>query len=243
MDVKHYKSVRIFDTAALLGVITIMCLGSCAAKKSSGAGSSRVAIAFPTESQLNKVSTRSVSAFAQTYDFARACFAVSVTGTGIPVTASTATCDVPVGVFQGFVPPGGSVSMEIPNGTARRLEVIAYARISTSEPCPSGTSLQGLNVMRLAQVGVIESFDAVVPDVVVEVQMKMPSQNLAEQKSLPQSCRVNSLTPLLASTAITSGRAVQTGGAFKLVGAVSGLKNEIKLTGGNYTLQMSRRIQ
>ena len=240
---KHYKPVRFFDVAALLGCLTVLGLGGCAAKNPSSAGNSRVAIVFPSEAQLNKVSTKSVSAFAQTYDFARACFAVSVTGAGIPFTVSSATCDVPVGVFQGFVPPGGSVSMEIPNGTARRLEVIAYARATSGEACPTGTSLKGLNVTRLARVGVIDSFDALEPDVVVEVQLKVPSQNLAEQNNLPQSCRVNSLTPLLASTAITSGHAVQTGGGFKLVGAVSGLKNEVKLTGGNYRLQMSRRIQ
>jgi hypothetical protein len=241
--VKHDKPVRIIDVATLLGILAIVVLGGCAAKKPSGAGNSRVAIAFPTESQLNKVSTKFVSAFAQTYDFARVCFAVSVTGAGIPLAVSNAACDVPVGVFQGFVAPGGSVSMEIPSGTARRLEVIAFARSSTSEPCPTGPSLQGLNVMRLAQVGVIDSFDAVEPNVVVEVQMKVPSQNLAEQNNLPLSCRINSLTPLLASSAFTSGRAVQVGGGFKLVGAVSGLKNEIKLTGGNYRLQMSRRVQ
>ncbi len=175
-----------------------------------------MAITFPSASQLRSISTKSVSAYAQTYDFSKACFAVNVTGAGISETVPSATCELAVGVFQGFVPPGGSITMEVPNGTARRLEVIAYARGNSSEPCPTGASVKGLNVTRLAEVGLVESFDAVNPDVVVEVQLKVPSQNLAERESLPQSCRMNPLTPLLASTAITLGREVQTGGGFKL---------------------------
>lgn len=226
---------------ALAGALSLSGCGGI--KDSSKSKSSRVDIAFPSAQSLRGLNSKGVSAMATSYDFSRVCFAVSVTGGGIANSTPSNLCDVPVGVFQGFVAPSGSVTLDVPLGQARKLEVLAFLRAKPTDPCPSMKDLNGFSPSRLARVGKADAFDAVSGDLTVEVQLVAPEANLAVQNSMPASCQANPLMPVLASAAIASGRQVQTGGNFKVFGAVSGVKNAQELKGGAFRLQLSRQAQ
>jgi len=200
-------------------------------------------IRFPSAAELRSQTNDKAQA-SSAYDFTKACFAVNVIGGSVPPSVISSQCEVPVGVFQGFVPPGSAVSMSVPNGSGYKLEVYAFSRTSSADPCPApAKGLSGVDLTRVATVGTVASFDALQPEVRLNVDISAPTSNLAVDRGLPGHCFSSGRTQILASAAITSGRAVQKGGSYKLIGVISGTKNEVKLTGGGYTMQLSRRPQ
>lgn len=199
-------------------------------------------IRFPSVAELRGQSEK-VQALG-TYDFTKACFAVNVTGGTVQPSPISSKCEVSVGAFQGFVAPGSSISMSVPNGSAYKLEVYAFARTSSADPCPMpAKGMSGLDLTRVATVGTVPSFDALQPEVALNVEISAPKSNLAIDRGLAGSCFSSGSRQILANAAIAPGRAVQTGGGFKLIGVVSGTKNEVKLTGGGFAMQLSRRPQ
>lgn len=202
-------------------------------------------IQFPSAAELGgRANNNKVQAASLSYDFTKACFAVNVTGGAVVPSVPSSKCSVSVGVFQGFVAPGGSISMSVPNGTGYKLEVYAYSRSSSSDACPAPTKgMDGLDLTRVSTVGTVASFDAVQPEVSLNVDISAPASNLAVDRGLAANCFPSGSSQILANAAITSGRAVQAGGSYQLIGEVSGIKNEVKLTGGGYTMQLSRRPQ
>lgn len=199
-----------------------------------------MSISFPTVSQLH--GNERVESLSTTYDFSRACFAVNVTASDIP-TRVNSTCDVPTGIFVGFVKPGATLTLSVPNGSARKLEIIAFKRSSSADPCPENrANLAGLGLSRLARVGLVSSFDALQPEVTLDVTLSSPTGTLASQYAMPVSCAPK-VAPSLFSANFTSGRAVQSGTKYKAVSSVSGAKNELTVQGGNYRARLSRRAQ
>lgn len=235
-------------TFLTLGAGLTACSGG---SKSASGGASQLSVSFPTTAQLQSLQSRasqaqlttsSVSAMS-TYDFTRACFALNVTGSGITPTGKSGACSIPLGVFQGFVAPGGSTSISIPQGSARTLQVLAYARSSSTDPCPTGlTDVSGLDLSKLSVVGTVASFDALTASVDVNITLSVPSGNIVSQLAMPATCRPAN-APANATAAFVAGRAVQTGGSYKIVATAGGLKNELTLSGGNYKIRLSRRAQ
>ncbi len=229
----------------------------CTAKHASNS-SSQVTIQFPSVQDFSQsassVSSSSIKEGMRAiagmkgsvtpYQFAQACFAINVTAPDIQASTLN-TCSVPLGIFQGFVAPGGSLSLTVPQGTGRTLEVFSYLRASTAEPCPTGVAnMKGLDVSRLSRVGLIASFDAESANVNLTVNLVDPgSATLVSQYSMPNTCEPAPPPLSSASAAITSGRATASGGNYTVVGAVSGLKNEVSLQGGKYQIRLSRSAQ
>ena len=173
-----------------LGGAALLAIG-CSGKVSLDSGGSSVSITFPKAAE--KSSQHGLAQGLSTgYDFSRSCYAVNVTGSGI--TSTTLSCSMPVADFQGFVGPGDSISINVPNGTARKLEVFSYLRASSSDPCPtSNAGFHGLDVTKISRVGQVDSFDTLVPVVNLTVDLVDPgTTTVVSQYSLPAVCTATS---------------------------------------------------
>ena len=204
--------------------------------------SSKVSLTFPSAEQLN-VGHKFSSAAAGSYDFSTACFSVNITASDISRTNGGGQCDIPIGVFAGFVAPGKSIIVEVPHGSQRKLELIAYQRNNANEACPVKSNLSGLTLSRLARVG-LTTFEANDPEVTVNVTMSAPTTTFATQYSLPTTCQASSIPANTnGSVRLANGNSIQTGTGWTAISTISGSHNEMLLQGGNFKLRMSRRSQ
>jgi hypothetical protein len=204
--------------------------------------SSKVSVTFP-QAQSNRSAVRNLSSVGKLdYNFSLACYAINITAPDIANSAASA-CGVPVGLFSGFVAPGTDLTISVPHGTARELQVYAFLRPSAGDSCPTQTSLQGLDLSTVARLGVVSSFDTMSDTVDLTVNLTAPADgtSLASQGLLPATC----VPPPLATTAnVVAGASTLTGGGYTMVGKVSGLKNEMFYqAGGQYIVILSRRAQ
>lgn len=227
----------IFAGAACLLLSTAGCRPKTEEKKSS-----KLSFVFPSGQELNSSNKNTIASSG--YDFSNGCYAVNITAADLPIT-TTGQCDLPIGVFQGFVPPGTSISVDVPRGKSRKLQILAYQKVSVSDPCPTGrTNISDLALARLAQVGMVASFDAEAEEVTLHVKMTAPTTTLAQQMAMPAACQPsNGLPSSFPPAKVASGYGIQTGGNFKAHSTVSGLNNEVLLQGGNYRARLSRRVQ
>ena len=239
------------DSSTWLLKILICGLGllaaGCSAKTALSTDGSQVSITFPTAAQLSAGHGRVQGlTVASGYDFSLACFAVNVTAKDIPSTTS-GTCSVATGVFQGFVAPGGSLSISVPSGTARELDVFSFQRTSSSDPCPTAGSFRGLDLTKIVRVGEIPSFDALSAVVNLSVDLVDPgtTANLITQYSMPNSCIASS-----ASGASRNGRFICSAtnapnipATKQLVGHASFMTTAATSTGNKYKIKsLTRRI-
>ena len=229
-----------------LGLCLAMLL-SCQAKSPSGTSS--LNIHFPAASQMpdqirDQAKGKVQSLATKSYDFSKVCYSANISGVGIPAASQNSSCDIQMGIFSGFVAPGGSVSISIPQGSSRSLQIFTYTRASASDPCPtSAQSFQGLDLSKVVRVGEVRSFDALDPQVTVNVDVYAPADgvNLLTQYSLPSACYPKPPAP--GSANILAGRGQISGGNFIVIGSVGGQKNETLLLGGQYKMRLSRRVQ
>jgi hypothetical protein len=230
--------------SSLVWAVLILFLSSCS-NHSAQQNTSSFTIQFPNAKDTSAHATGHNSALASAvYAFSPACFAINVTASDI-ANQKQNTCDVPIGIFQGFVAPGATVTVTVPQGHSRKLEIFAYLRTSSADACPSGQSdLGGLDRTRLVRVNDPVTFDAMSASVDVTVNLNNPgnSQNLISQYSLPKSC-VPPTAPNLPAAAVSAGQAALSGGNYTMTATVSGKQNEVVLHGGAYRLQLSRTAQ
>ncbi|MES2962828.1 MAG: hypothetical protein V4760_02985 [Bdellovibrionota bacterium] len=209
-------------------------MSSCSMKQE---GPSRVVLQLPSVSTLNgssKISRLS-------YIWANACFSVSVTGDSIEMSAPN-QCSVPSGVFKGSVGPGGSLAIEVPRGSARKLEVFAFFRSNSVGECPSASTLAAFDPEKTVRVGET-TFDAMSSEVNVAVEVSLPNAgtNLISQYSLPATCSTATYVPGTGSSTIGAGTQRQTGGNFIAQSTVSGRQSEKVLQGGSFVMKLTRR--
>ncbi len=214
--------------SVVFSVIVITGFVGCGSKKATD--SARVTLSFP-KIDAKTAQSKSESA-AASYDFSLACFAISVTASDITPSGG-GTCDIAVGIFYGFAAPGTSVSLVVPSGSARKMEVFAYRRTSLSETCPTGkTNLKDLEIERLSRVGVISSFDVSPPEVSVNITLTEPSGNVVSQYSLPTSCLPVSAPPPTATPTADRPRTSTAGlaaGGKQTLSTSSGYRGEISV--------------
>ena len=186
--------------------VALLVVAGCTAKNDR---SSKLVIRLPSANDLRgKVSTSSS-------DFDLACFAVNISGSDIPTTKAPTTCDLPTGVFAGLAAPGSELSLSVPRGTRRSLEIFAYFRASATEPCRSAVGGFGtLNRTKIVRVGRVDAFDVLNDEVSVEVSISAPAAgtSIITQYSLPAVCTATAApTPTGTSFAkVTAGSAVGT---------------------------------
>jgi len=181
-------------------LMAVFALGSCT--KAPDPNTSQVLLKFPSSTVSGSASEKSESqqsVSALSYNWSQACFLVNITAADLP-TRRPSNCDLPMGVFAGTVAPGGSLSINVPRGFQRRLEVYVYNRPSTEPSCPANIeSFAALNLSRVVRVGSVASFDTNEANVDVDVTVQAPSAGvtLISQEGLPTSC-AGSTSPSLA---------------------------------------------
>jgi hypothetical protein len=199
----------------------------------------KISIHFPSAK-----SSTNPNASADSYDFSKACFAVNILGSDLTQAAS-GKCDVPSGVFAGFVAPGGDLTLTVPRGTARTLEVFSFMRDSSSTACPTLPNFGTLQRSRLTRVGSVASFDTKESEVTLDVTISAPASGVSvvTQYNLPAICNPPaSVPPLSRGTArLTLAHARTSGGSFIISGSVNGLSNQVQLSGGNFKIELTRK--
>lgn len=211
-------------------------LSSCA---NSAGEDSRITIRFP-----DGKSQASEKVSAMNFNFSLACYAVNVTADSIPL-AQPRTCEIPIGVFSGFTPAGGQISLMIPNGFRRKLEVFAYQRSSLNESCAKVSGGFGsVSKSKIAKVGEVLSFDTVQPNVDLVVNVSPPASgvNLLTQYSLPNTCSIAGAPSGegMAHVTLGHGNLLSKSGNIKIVGSVSAQTNEQVLTSSSFKIELSR---
>ena len=126
-----------------------------------------------------------------TVNYDQLCFFVNAKGSGIAST-SKGSCDIDRGVMGGGVPPGSDITMDIPGGDNRTIEVYGYLRNSASDACPP-LPVDGWGAMPLTKIYFLGQTPAVTiapPLTQVSVTIALPdsTQNLVVQNSWPVTC-------------------------------------------------------
>lgn len=261
--VTEHKPIQIISRLALvlplarggcaLALLAALLNASCSARQETKPDAS-LKIQIPSVSTLQATTKPALSGYekigAQTvvYDWSRACFIANVRGQGIADTVES-SCDIAVGAFSGSVAPGESLSLNIARGVSRRLEIFAYFRATSAEACPAlQKGFGSLRRTQVVRVGEVPNFNVDKDSVEVEVNLTMPAQsiNLLTQYTLPASCQppVSRTPPATAYRgSLQSAAGVIKGGGMAIVGTVSDLKSEVKLTGGGFKMRLSRSPQ
>ena len=227
-------ALRAIAAGGALSLSSSLLIG-CGTSQSST--SAHLSVSFP------QAAIQAASSSSSTYDFSRACFAINVTSSDIP-SAKKNSCDVSRGIFQGFVAPGGSVTLTVPKGSARKLEVFSYLRASAAASCQSLVDFGSFAPNKITRVGLVPTFDTQTDNVTLDVTLTAPatSDNLVTQYSLASTCSVGDAQQA-SSAAITSGHVHSTGGKLVIEASISGQKNNVHLSGGALQIQLSRSSQ
>ena len=249
-----------FGTSVVLGAMAISMV-SCGLVKPNAGDESTVSIRFPAVSSSNELRKPDSVGTLSAADFAKSCFIVNVTGSGItagmnpdaPVAAG-ANCDViKRGVFKGSVKPGDQIAVTVPYGTARKLEVFAYQRDAENDPCPAlGADFGKLSKEKIIRVGLVETFDTTARDVVVPVELRMPASgvNIITQYGMSLAC-VSPATPFggrgSAGLTLGSGSLKSASNRYRVELSVSGLRTkpdgQDSLQGSKYKVELDRGSQ
>lgn len=171
---------RIFFILLLFPLLT-----SCQRK---GEETASIKIQFPTAQSFGKVGTLS------TISAANICYVVNVLGSGI--TEQNKSCDVKRGITAGSVAPGSELSITVPSGSNRTVEIYGILRNSPSEPCPAAQTNWPVPLTRVYFLGKLNNVEVRPPTTTVDITITLPdsSQNLISQLSLPGSCVASTIT-------------------------------------------------
>jgi hypothetical protein len=220
-------AVRLLKFTAV-AVATAM-LMSCAPKS----GGSKLKIVLPSAGS-HKTFSQSGSGTVSTlaFNFSVACFGVNVVGPGISSVPNS--CSAESGIFSGFFPGGSTVSLSVPQGSDRRVEIFQYDRSSASDPC--ATDLHSIAANKLAIVGSQSGVDMNAPEVTVSITVTSPAPgvSLISQLSLSPSCSVASGTT--GHSAVLGALRGDTANGYKIDSKVTFIKTNAHTTAGGYKM-------
>lgn len=227
-----FLQMRVSSAAASCAI-----LAACSPKVESG---SRVVIKMPDASQLSAASSK---VFASSYSWDRACFAVNVIAPDIPGKRPN-QCSVPVGINTGWAMQNGELSLDVPRGSQRNIEVFAHFRNAATDPCPTPDKrLDQLDGSKIVRIG-SATFDVNEPIVNVAVEVELPAAGVTavSQYGLSTTCSTRTVASSPGDGRIAPGRAVVSGGGLKIDGVVSASGSQV-LTGTNgLKIELSRRV-
>lgn len=148
--------------------------------------SASVTIKFPSSQSLQKVGALSA------VDATKICYVANVMGSGIAEQAKT--CDIKRGILAGSVAPGAELSVTVPTGSNRTVEIYGVLRNSASEPCPSVQNGWPVPLTRVYFLGHASNIEVRPPTTTVDISIALPdtSQNILAQYSMPATCNISS---------------------------------------------------
>ena len=179
---------------SLVMVVTISWLGCARAPQSSA-----LVIKTPTQySAQGKAMNQSMAVYPTT-DNGQICYAVNVIGGGIEESSSA--CGPNKGKFAGTVMAGGSLSLDVPKGTGRTVELYLYMA-STGESCPQWEfTCSTQQNCRLYKVGSLTNVDMSgdVTNLTINASFPGWDQNVVTNSGSPLLCQAR-LRGMLASS-------------------------------------------
>ena len=120
----------------------------------------------------------------------KVCYGVNVTAEDINNTAST--CGPSLGSFQGFVKADSNLTVEVPSGVNRKVELFAYMSTNTDAKCPTWTADCTSSVhCSLYRVASAEAVDMEADEVTVTMEATFPTdldQNIVATDSTSSLC-------------------------------------------------------
>ena len=131
--------------------------------------------------------SKGVGAFSQ-ISSSLVCYVANVTGPGIQENLKS--CDIKRGVFAGSAAPGSELSVTVPTGSNRKVEIFGILRNSSSDPCPNVQTGWPVNLDKVYFLGEATSVDVRPPTTTVDITVTLPdqSQNILTQFNMPSTC-------------------------------------------------------
>jgi hypothetical protein len=179
-----------------------------------------------------------------TPSWAEACFIANISGDGIPAQKSN-NCEIETAIFAGSVAAGGALTLEVPRGENRKLEVFAYFRANSNDPCPTLTGGFGsLDRTQVARIGTNPNFSTNANEVTVPVTVSLPTAgvDLLTQYSLPATC-VASANPKPGSPNLSVGGGRLTSAAFVVQGRLNSSQKEVQLSSSPFKVHLTEQGQ
>lgn len=192
-------------------------------------------IQLPSASSFQK----GVSAFSQISP-TLVCYVVNVTGPGI--VDSTKSCDIKRGIFAGSAAPGTELSVTVPSGANRNVEIYGVLRASSSDPCPTVQTGWPYSLDRVYFLGRVTGIDVRPPTTTVNMTITLPdpSQNILTQFSMPGSCSAATAATKAGRIFASAESNISLANGFKKTSRVS-FKNEdqARTSTGGYKIKNS----
>lgn len=211
-------------------LLIILFLGACSSK--SNIGSSSVSFTAPTVADLeHNIPMRTSAITSGDVSWDKACFMLNVTASDLPSTSSS-SCSIPAGSFAGSVAPGSAVTVQVPKGDGRKFEVLAYFRLSSSAPCPSGKSVNDFDRSRTALLGSVNGISIQKDEEAVDINIALPTAMLVSQYNLPASCEPSTSPSRLRPVSGVAAGATAAG--YKVSATAGGPSQTVSTTNGGY---------
>lgn len=221
--------IRSMGISLVLAGASILTLISCSRGEN---GQSRLEITLPPHPSINAKSTN-LNAQASEAPY---CYLVNIVGEGL--TSTPSKCYPNAGVRSGFMPPLSTLTLDVPKGSQRRVELYGYIP-KTNETCASsGLDLQSVPLNRLFRLGLNENVEMNADEVVVRIEVVYPgiTQHVGVQTRQPAECYSHlppidlSSTPLVVSDVIKGGR-------FQIVSEISSEGSQQTQTGSRFRIE------
>ncbi|NCN40852.1 hypothetical protein GW916_06330 [bacterium] len=170
-----------------------------------------------------------------------ACFGVSVSGPGISAPSAN-SCSPTMGRIGGFVKLGDPLSVNVPKGKDRKLDLYVFLQEEgVNQACPQMSgSLSATQLLNTYKVATKEGVDTTAPETTVTITIAFPGleNHIASQMNLPDSCIDTSLPSVSNPYRFDVSSDVRTasGGGIFLKGRVGSTIQDKILTGSNIKL-------
>ncbi len=164
-----------------------------------------------------------------------ACYGINILGAGPDDYSS---CGPMMGIFEGFVPAGGAVTLDVPSKKTVKIQLFLYLKASGStSPCPE--FLPEIPASQIADTYLVgESANVYIDggEMSVTINGTFPgvSQNIAQTLSLPASCTASS-TSGPTNFSVSAGAQTMTGTGFNMT-ARAGKPMKQVLTGTGFKM-------
>lgn len=150
-----------------------------------GGGGSRVLVQVPTAEQMASggASRQAIA------DFNRLCFYINAVADDMELRKDR--CDTDKGIVTAGVGPGGLLEVEVPFGNHRKIQILGYERLLSTEACPSLVeTLPKAHRRRYHRLGESDLFNVTAAEMSVKVNIQVPDRgsNLVTQLGLPADC-------------------------------------------------------
>lgn len=170
----------------------------------------------------------------------KVCYGVNIFGPGIDQAPAT-TCNPAMGIVAGFVESGKEISLSVPQGSSRTIELFAYLLSGPSGDCPTvGKVLTPAMLLNTYKVASAEDITVQGASQTVEMTASYPgdANYLAATLNMPATCTTAVSGPASghANFHVSAGAQEATGTGLKLKARIGSVQGTKMLSNANYKL-------